>query len=76
MSPTAIVLFTLVTILALANVVAWWRMRPRTSHQPIYHFNCPSCKRRLRYRARQAGNPGMCPRCHERWTFPPIPAGK
>jgi hypothetical protein len=74
MGSIGIVLCVLTAILALANIVAWWRMRPKQQQEPLYHFNCPKCNRRLRYRARQAGNPGMCPRCRDRWTFPPIPA--
>jgi hypothetical protein len=34
------------------------------------HFNCPHCKRRLRYQPKQAGHQGQCPRCRKAFTFP------
>lgn len=72
----AIGLLVVVALLALANIVAYWRMRPRAADEPVYHFKCPNCNQRLRYRARQAGNPGACRRCKARWNFPPVPAAK
>ncbi len=45
------------------------RNRPGES-EPIYHFNCPSCGQRLRYKAKQRGRQGMCPRCRNPLTFP------
>jgi len=73
-----IALISLTVLLAIANLVAWFRSRPSRRTEPVYHFNCPACNQRLRYRARQVGNPGQCPRCKKRWTFPPVPvkAGK
>lgn len=76
MSPLAISLIVLVVLLALANIIAYWRTRPRATNEPLFHFNCPKCNQRLRYRARQAGNPGACRRCKARWNFPPVPATK
>ena len=73
MSFIPVILLIIVTLLAGANIYAYWRSRPSKLQEPIFHFQCKSCRRRLRYRARQAGNQGMCPRCHERFVFPPVP---
>jgi hypothetical protein len=67
------ILIVLVLVLAAANIYAYWRMRPQTP-ETLYRFKCPKCNQRLRYRPRQVGHPGMCPRCKEKWTFPPIPS--
>jgi hypothetical protein len=40
--------------------------------EPDYHFQCPKCRRRLRYKAKQVGRKGQCPQCGETLTFPPI----
>jgi hypothetical protein len=74
MSILAAILCVMVVALIVANGYVYWRSRPRPA-EPIYHFNCPNpnCRQRLRYRARQVGHPGMCPRCKERWNFPAIP---
>jgi transcription initiation factor IIE alpha subunit len=37
---------------------------------PVYHFRCPKCRRRLRYHARQAGHKGKCSNCGNDVTFP------
>jgi predicted RNA-binding Zn-ribbon protein involved in translation (DUF1610 family) len=71
-----IVLVSLVVILVLANGYALWRQRPSKMDETIYHFNCPECGKRLRYRATQAGHKGMCPRCRAGWDFPPLPEKK
>ncbi len=51
----------------------FFRSRAAAADDPIMHFNCPGCKRRLGYRARQAGHKGMCPRCRINLIFPVIP---
>ena len=49
-------------------------LRSRAEPEELYYrFLCPSCGRKLRYRARKAGRPGMCPRCKQRCTFPAVP---
>lgn len=47
----------------------WWQGR-KPKEDPVFHLRCPKCRRRLRYRARQAGRTGMCPQCRTRITFP------
>ena len=59
---------------AVLAVGAYWFFRPRDPEREVYyHFLCPSCSRKLRYRARKAGKPGQCPRCRTRLTFPATP---
>jgi hypothetical protein len=41
--------------------------------EPVYHFSCPGCRRRLKFRARQAGHRGMCSNCKTNLEFP-VPA--
>jgi hypothetical protein len=43
--------------------------------EPVYRFNCPNCKRRLRYRGKQSGHHGACPRCKQPFLFPAVPGG-
>jgi hypothetical protein len=54
-----------------AAVWAYLRFRTPTE-EPVHHFRCPGCQRRLRYRARQAGHKGQCPNCGRGLTFPPV----
>lgn len=37
---------------------------------PYVYFRCPFCNKKLRFQARKAGRPGMCPCCRRRWTMP------
>ena len=73
MSIPAWILIGIVILLAGANSYILWRRRPSKIIEPIYHFQCPGCRRKLKYRARQVGNQGMCPQCRQRWVFPPVP---
>jgi hypothetical protein len=60
-------------LLALA-VAYWWWARPRSPpDEPEYHFRCPGCRRRLRYRAGRVGHRGVCPQCRQHFLFPPPP---
>jgi hypothetical protein len=68
---------TIVIVLLLGAVVGavlflWLRSRP-VVEEPLFHFNCPHCQRRLRYRRRQAGHQGACPRCRQTLHFPVNP---
>ncbi len=38
--------------------------------EAFLHFRCPGCKRRLRFRAAQAGHRGECSNCGKALTFP------
>ncbi len=69
-----LMLVVLVTALAAGLAVAGvvlvrWR---RGGEEPYYHFRCAGCRRRLRYRARQAGHAGQCNHCGYQITFPPV----
>lgn len=56
---------------ALVATGLWVFSRSRQpQEQPVYHFRCTGCKRRLRYRAHQVGKSGMCPRCRQQFVFP------
>jgi hypothetical protein len=70
---TLTVLLLLAGILVLGGYLFVRLRQPR--EEPYYYFHCPGCGRKLRYRARQVGHHGMCPRCNQHWTFPPIPKG-
>jgi hypothetical protein len=60
-------------LLAAGGGFVYWRMRANRE-EPVYHFRCPSCKRKLRYFARQVGHRGMCGNCKQQLTFPPVHA--
>lgn len=58
---------------SVAHVVLLVR-RIRRRVQPddaVHHVKCPHCGRRLRYRSKQVGRAGMCPRCRQKLVFPP-----
>jgi hypothetical protein len=38
--------------------------------EEYYHFRCPGCRRRLRYRAKQIGHKGQCSHCGRDLVFP------
>jgi hypothetical protein len=66
--------FLLVIAACAAGVGGYFYFRPRQVSEVLYyHFQCPSCQRKLRYRAHKAGHPGMCPRCRKPCTFPLAP---
>ena len=57
-----------------AGVGGYFLFRPRQpGEEPYYHFQCPKCQRKLRFRAHKAGHQGMCPRCRTPCTFPVAP---
>jgi hypothetical protein len=66
------------SLIALAGVVAatgggFFFVQTQSSRdQRLHHFQCPSCRRRLRYRSRQVGHRGRCGTCGSLLTFPPL----
>ncbi len=70
MDPILIALLAIVALLAATiGVIVYLRNRAAVEEEDL-HFNCPSCKRRLRYKPKQAGHHGACPRCRESFVFP------
>jgi transcription initiation factor IIE alpha subunit len=65
-----------IVLLAGAALVAlgiWAYFRSRQPGEALYyHFRCPGCNRRLRYRAEQVGHQGGCSHCGARVNFPPV----
>jgi len=65
---TGILLLGGVAALAIGSYFFW---PPRPAQEEVfYHFQCPACGRKLRFRARRAGKQGICPRCRKRCTYP------
>jgi hypothetical protein len=56
---------------AIVGVYLYRRGRAR-SEEPFYHFRCPGCRRRLRFRGSQSGHSGQCSHCGKSLTFPPL----
>jgi uncharacterized paraquat-inducible protein A len=54
------------------GAIQFSRARSSVKDEPMFHFNCPKCKRRFSYRARQSGHKGACPRCGQHLVFPAI----
>ena len=72
MAGTTLILFCAGAVLAAAvGGYLFVRLR-RNKEEPVYHFRCPSCRRRLRYRERQVGHAGCCSHCGQHFTFPPV----
>jgi hypothetical protein len=60
-------------VAALVVVYLLWARLRAAPEEPVYHFRCPGCSRRLRYRARQVGHRGECSHCRKQLVFPPVP---
>jgi hypothetical protein len=73
MDPIFVIALVVVAVGACFGIFLWMRNRP-PKEEPVYYHQCANCKRRLRYRGRQAGHRGACPRCRNEFLFPPIPA--
>jgi hypothetical protein len=70
---TLIVGFCITGCLVLGTVFVVRARKPK--EEPLHYFRCPSCKRKLKYLAHQAGHKGMCSTCKEKFVFPfPQPA--
>ena len=69
-------IFIAVGVLAVAVAAGYRFLRPKkVGEEPTFYFRCTGCRRKLRYRARQIGNPGKCPTCKQSLVFPrPQPA--
>jgi hypothetical protein len=68
---TTLVLLALGALAAAGVVWAYLRLRaPR--QERFYHFRCPGCRRRLRYRKAQTGHAGKCSNCGHGVIFPPV----
>jgi hypothetical protein len=70
--------YTLVTLPVVLLIIwaavkfrSWRSVRP--GDLEVHHCNCPKCKRRFGYRARQAGHKACCPRCGQNFVFPQLP---
>ena len=61
-----------IPLMAAAGVFLFVRYR-KPKDEPVHYFRCPSCKRKLKYFARQVGHKGMCGSCKERFVFPALP---
>jgi hypothetical protein len=73
MSPIVIILLVALAAGGAAGIYFYARPR-RAKEEPVYYFQCPQCGRKLRYRLRQAGHKGACPRCKSGISFPEAPA--
>jgi hypothetical protein len=70
---TAVIVIAVIVLVGGAAVVFVAARARRPKEEPVQHFKCPSCRRKLRYRSNQAGHKGMCPLCKQHLTFPAIP---
>jgi hypothetical protein len=59
-------------LLAAAGGYVWWTRHKAPAEEPVYHFRCPGCLRKLRYHPRQVGHRGKCSYCGHLLNFPPI----
>jgi hypothetical protein len=77
MDPTLLTVVIVLVVFAGAGVFLFLKTRKKAAKADdnYYSFNCPNCRRKLRYRTRQAGHSGMCPRCNTPCTFPAAPKG-
>ena len=67
--PIAIV--CIFALLLVANIALSMRGRfSRGKEETFFHYKCPKCSRRLRYRQRQIGRLARCPLCERPIVFP------
>lgn len=60
-----------VVLLLLANigVLVYGRLKQKQD-ETVFHYNCPKCRRKLRYREGQIGRLAKCPLCERPIVFP------
>jgi hypothetical protein len=71
MTTTQIVVVIAVLVLLVVGAFLFLRNR-RPEVEEYQNFNCPQCRRKLRYKSHQSGKPGACPRCGQRFNFPGV----
>jgi hypothetical protein len=72
MDTQTVVLIAGAVVVLVGGYLLWARLRA-APEEPVHHFRCPGCHRRLRYRARQVGHRGVCSHCGQHLFFPPVP---
>jgi hypothetical protein len=71
-----LILIVVAVVVVAAGVGVFLVMRSRApKEEPLQHFKCPNCRRKLRYRPSQAGHKGMCPLCKQHIVFPAVAQG-
>jgi len=70
MNPMIWLLVALVLVALGIGAYRFVRARIGQREEPFLHFRCPGCKRRIRFRAKQAGHSGQCSHCGNKLTFP------
>jgi hypothetical protein len=73
MTTTHWILLAVAVPIVVGGVWFFFLRKSAPKEEPILHFQCPHCRRKLRYKSRQAGHAGLCPRCHKNLTFPMSP---
>jgi rRNA maturation endonuclease Nob1 len=71
MMDTTLLLVLGAILAAGAGVWVYLRARSPTAIR-FFHFRCPGCRRRLRYKEPQAGHKGECSNCGRELIFPPV----
>jgi len=69
-------LVLLAGVVALAFGVYRFVQARTPKDEPYFRFLCPGCGRKLHYRARKAGQRGICPRCKQQCDYPKIPTNQ
>lgn len=58
-------------LVLLGGAFVMLRRKPKEKEEQFFHYHCPGCKRKFRYRATQVGHRAKCPQCNKEWVFPP-----
>ncbi len=72
MDPVVIGVVVVVVLIAGTGLFIWIRRRSKPVEEEDFRYACPSCRRKLKYRKRQRGQKGMCPRCKHVFVFPAV----
>lgn len=72
MGPVTIILIAVGVLGAAGGAYFFLAKKKDAPGESVYYFNCKYCKRRLKFRPRQAGHTGQCPSCKKALTFPPL----
>jgi uncharacterized Zn-finger protein len=70
MTTTVIIVISAVVLLAALVLIFVLARKTGPVEESYLHVPCPSCKRKLRFRPRQAGNFVICPQCSKRFDLP------
>ena len=69
----AVILCLLGAAVVAGGIFFYLRRRHPVEQETYYRCHCPSCNRKLKYKASRGGHRGICPGCKKTLAFPMFP---